>query len=237
MNDKRFVVSQHRPWRRGIETLLILTILVVAGFVVHYVSQLGNLSRLAELKFERTGLQQRNSELHVENVRLSEQIAILQRAVQIDSKAYGDVTGHLESMQDENLALKEEVAFYRSIVAENDRKGLSIQTFLIDREAQNSYRFELVLTRTMNSDKVVSGTIDLSVAGSLSGQVKRLRFADLSDPKTSEIVFEFKYFQRLQGRLVLPPDFIPRQVYVKVNLVGERSSQAEKSFGWSKSII
>ena len=89
----------------------------------------------------------------------------------------------------------------------------------------------------MNSDKVVSGTIELSVAGVQGSQAKRLPLKDLSDPGTSEIAFEFKYFQRLQGRLVLPPDFVPHQVYVKVNAIGSRPSQTEMLFGWSKSVI
>ena len=237
MYNKRFVIRQHRPWRDSAQALVMLAIMLMAGYTAYYFNQLDNVTRLGELKHERTSLQQYNNQLRLDNERLREQVATFERAAQIDIKAFSDVGDHLEALQDENLALEEEVAFYRNIVAENRDKGLRIETFLIDREAQDSYRFELVLTRTMNSDKVVSGTIELSVAGVQGSQAKRLPLKDLSDPETSEIAFEFKYFQRLQGRLVLPPDFVPHQVYVKVNAIGSRPSQTEMLFGWSKSVI
>ena len=43
----------------------------------------------------------------------------------------------------------------------------------------------------MNSDRVVSGTVGLSVAGMQGSQAKRIPLKDLSDPETNEIVWEW----------------------------------------------
>ena len=101
----------------------MLAIMLMAGYTAYYFNQLDNVTRLGELKHERTSLQQYNNQLRLDNERLREQVVTFERTAQIDIKAFSDVGDHLEALQDENLALEEEVAFYRNIVARKPGQG------------------------------------------------------------------------------------------------------------------
>jgi hypothetical protein len=57
----------------------------------------------------------------------------------------------------------------------------------------------------MTNGKVVSGSVDLSV----SGELKQLSREEIVNSAAPVLAFEFKYFQRLEGRLRLPKDFVP----------------------------
>ena len=166
-----------------------------------------------------------------ENIGLRERIAILERAGQIDRKAYQDVDKYLLDLQSENFSLKEEVAFYRGIVSSPHTKGLGIQSFDVQQGHQGAvYRYRLVLTQDMKSDKVVSGTVDLSIAGEQDGFTKRLSSVDLRGGDNRLIEFQFKHFQKIEGTFLLPEGFSPRSVLVQI--VGDGETVTERTFDW-----
>jgi hypothetical protein len=84
----------------------------------------------------------------------------------------------------------------------------------------------------MRNGKVVSGSVDLSV----SGKLKQLSREEIVNSAAPVLAFEFKYFQRLEGRLRLPKDFVPHRVYVQVHPPGGRPSRVEKAFDWSRAV-
>ena len=144
---------------------------------------------------------------------------------------------HLKKIQSDNLALREELGFYRGIVSSDDSKGISIQAFVVEREGKtDAYRYSLVLTRNMRNGKVVSGTVNFSISGEMDGNLKQLALKDVSNPATRGLEFEFKHFQRLEGRLRLPRGFVPHRVYVKVHTPGNRPPSLEKTFDWSRAV-
>jgi len=184
------------------------------------------------LEMKQDALLRDNSRLSQENVDFKARIAILERSRQIDGKAYGDVDQHLKRLQGEILALREELAFYRGIVSSNEARGVFIHTLVLEREGNtDAYRYSLVLTRNMRNGKVVSGTVDLSVSGELNGELKQLSREEMVTG-APVLAFEFKYFQRLEGRLRLPKDFVPHRVYVQVHTPGSRPPKVEKTFDW-----
>ena len=133
--------------------------------------------------------------------------------------------------------MREELAFYRGIVSSDDSKGISIHTFIVEREGNtDAYRYSLVLTRNMRNGKVVSGTVNFAISGEMNGNLKQLALKDVASPVTAGLEFEFKHFQRLEGRMRLPRGFVPHRVYVKVHTPGNRPSRFEKAFDWSRAV-
>ena len=180
---------------------------------------------------ERDQIKVNNAELQKENIQLRERIAILERASQIDKKAYQDVDAYLLELQSENFSLKEEVAFYRGIVSSPRSKGLGIQSFQVQQGSHDAlYRYRLVLTQDMKSDKVVSGTVDLSIAGEQGGLTKRLSSKDLRGGDNRRIEFQFKHFHKIEGTFLLPRGFSPRSVSVEI--MGDGETMTEKTFDW-----
>ena len=231
MLGTRLVVARHRPGRTFVQ-LLISAALVVGGVYLAYVYGRAAISlEYAAARHERDEVQLDNAQLDKENNELRKRIAIIERAGQIDRKAYQDVDEYLLDLQSEIFSLKEEVAFYRGIVSSSGTKGLSIQSFDVQPEGDGAgYRYRLVLTQDMKSDKVVSGTVDMSIAGEQDGLTKRLSSQELRGGDSRRIEFQFKHFQKIEGTFSLPRGFLPHSVSVQITNDGE--TVTEKTFDW-----
>ncbi len=195
----------------------------------------GNWARveLSVLSEERDELMFTVEALGEGNTALRERVAILERAQQVEGKAYEGVDLHLRSLQDEVLALKEEVAFYRGIVSAGKEKGLKIQTFVVAKEnSSGAYRFQLVLTQNLKRVKMISGTVKLNIVDEQNGKPRRLLLSDMSGQQAKFLKFEFKFFQRIEGRFTLPDGFKPDRLQIQVVSKGRKPASVEKSFEW-----
>ena len=174
-----------------------------------------------------------NLALVEDNETLRRKVAVLTRAQQIDRIAYRKLDERLRSLQDAVFGLKEEVAFYRGIVASDGGRGIKVQTFLIDPDGrERGYRFQVLLTRGTRDDKVVAGSMSLSVSGDHEGELKRFSFREVSTTRSDTLEFRFKYFQRLEGHVTLPEKFVPRQIHVHVRAPQEEPPDVERHFDW-----
>lgn len=230
--------------RFGLGKTISLTVLgcSVIGAVVFVLLQFDGARRtsaaetaLRPLGFfaSRTGddeLEQHLFELEQENSDLRKHLARVEQSWAVDVKARDDVARHVRQLQDEMLTLREEVAFYRGIVAYDEGHGLDVQSFELTTDGDR-YDYQIVLIHNLKNDKVVHGTMTMSVAGHQRGQAKTFSMAEISDLETDDISFEFKYFERLRGQFTFPEGFVPEKVYVFVSPGGEEKS-VEKSFDW-----
>jgi hypothetical protein len=233
MRVKRQVIRQKHPVRDliiGVVGVVAIGASAYALYVKAYGWAQVELSALSE---ERNELMVTVQTLREGNSALRERVAILERAQQVEGKAYEDVDEHLGRLQDEVLALKEEIAFYRGIVSAGKEKGLKIQTFVVDKETTpGAYRFQLVLTQQLKRVKVISGTVKLKITDEQNSRPTSLLLSDMSGEQSKSLNFEFKFFQRIEGRFTLPDGFKPDRLQIQVVSKGKKPASVEKSFEW-----
>ena len=233
MGVKKQVVRQHHPLR-DLSIGVVGVLAIGASAYALYVSANGwAQDELFALHQQRDELLVTVEALRDGNSALRERVAILERAQQVEGKAYEDVDVHLGSLQDEVLALKEEVAFYRGIVSAGKEKGLKIQTFVVDKETTpGAYRFRLVLTQQLKRVKTISGTVRLKITDKQNSKPRSLLLSDMSGEQANSLEFEFKFFQRIEGRFTLPDGFKPDRLQIRVVSKGKKPASVEKSFEW-----
>lgn len=233
MRVRQQIVRPHRPVRNLIVAAAGAIAIGAIGYVLYSNASEWAKEELATLYDERDELIKSLESLRETNAVLRERVAILERAKQVEGSAYRNVDAHLRSLQDEVLALKEEVAFYRGIVSAGKEKGLNIQTFVLDKEASpGAYRFQLVLTQNLKRVKTVSGKVKLKIMDELNGSSKELLVSDMNGKQADYLKFEFKFFQRIEGRFTLPDGFKPERLQVEVVSSGKKPASVEKSFEW-----
>jgi hypothetical protein len=233
MRVKPQVIRQHRPVRNVIIALVAVIAIGAAGYTIYLNSNDWAQEELTVLHSEREKLMTTVDALREANGALRERVAILERAQQVEGRAYKDVDAHLRSLQDEVLTLKEEIAFYRGIVTAGKEKGLNIQTFVLDKETSpGAYRFQLVLTQNLKRVKKITGKVKLKVMDELDGRPKDLLVSDMAGEQADYLRFEFKFFQRIEGRFTLPDGFKPDRLQVQVVSSGKKPASVEKSFEW-----
>ena len=184
---------------------------------------------------ERSLLREQIDTVREESRQLRERIAMLERAEQIDKQAYGEVERSLKEAQNEMLELKSEVAFYRSIVSPAETaSGLSITSFHLEGIGEaHSYHFKLVLSHFKTNDQVVKGYARIVCEGLMGGVQKQLDIKELSGGALDLLKLRFKYFQNIEGDIVLPEGFLPSRVVVEVVPDGKGLTTFKKSFSWS----
>ncbi len=233
MRVRTQVIRQHRPVRDLIIAGVAVLAIGASAYALYMNASDWAQEELSVLSEERDELMITVEALREGNSVLRERVAILERAQQVEGKAYKDVDVHLRSLQDEVLALKEEIAFYRGIVSAGKEKGLKIQTFVVDKESSSgAYRFQLVLTQHLKRVRMISGTVKLNIVDEQNGKPRRLMLSDMSGQQANSLKFEFKFFQRIEGRFTLPHGFKPDRLQIQVVSRGKRPASVEKSFEW-----
>lgn len=232
MKRGQLVVQSHRPWRRPLVIAVwlgLVALVIVAYELGHYQ---GGHKRL-QFAEERERLETALADRAKANRDLREQVTRLERTQAIDSESYQVVRQELKQLQEEILELREEVEFYRGIVSPIERQaGLNIQTFQLERAGEEGlYHFELVMSQVLNNDRYVEGQVKIHLQGVQDGEPASLDFRDISPNDSVGEKFRFRYFQRMEGDIRLPADFMARNVIVEMLPQGRKS--ISKSFPWS----
>jgi len=235
MKSGNLVVRQHTAWQHRAFHVFLAVLLVGAGWGLYYLGQHSAGFSMFESKEAEAKLQASINLLEQEKMDLRDQLALVQRASQVDGQAYEQVKSDLKSLQQEILELREEVSFYRGIVAPRESSaGMRIDQFNVDKTSgKGLYHFSLVLTQVIKNKRSTRGVAKFVIEGEQNGRPKKLSLRDVSVDKKKRLEFKFRYFQKLEGDIVLPKGFSPRQVLVEVS--PHKKKKIKSSFDWPES--
>lgn len=234
---QQLIIKQYQPVRFWALRIVYGIVLCLAGWGLYGVGQDSAGYNNAELAGNAEKLKEYIRSLEGQKEKLLEQVAVVERNRQVETQAFSDVDSSLKGLQEEILELKQEVAFYRGIVAPRESEGgLNIQSFRIEKAAEdNSFRFKLVLTQVAKSDSAVKGRLKIEIAGVKDGKALNLPLSDVSGGAVPNLDLRFKYFQTFEGNMVLPAGFGPTHVVIEIIPASGRSGFS-KNFAWEASL-
>lgn len=163
----------------------------------------------------------------------SQQMATLEMSDRISRQANRELQQTLAEREEEIAGLRADVAFYERLVgATGQRKGLNVHEVEMRRDSDGSWRYTATLTQNLNRGAVSKGDLTLSIEGTRDGKLTRLDWGQLlQTPQAPPQRFEFRYFQRLEGSVLLPQGFVPGRVIARLRADG--GSNAEQAFDWA----
>lgn len=225
-------------WRSRWVRVVAVATAGVALYAGWWLYDLGKVHGVIELKSMRTqyAVQEKlTGKLTKDNKQLRERVAILERSSQIDQQAAQDVKADLGQLEMELQAAREEIEFYRGIVAPGDvQSGLRIHRFSLESgTGAGEYHYDLVLTQLKRNDRLVTGVVDWKIAGLMFGEPGELALAGVTNPAVKQLKFRFRYFQELAGKITLPDGFEPEQVILNVVPEGKgKPPPVRQVFDW-----
>lgn len=238
--NNKYLVSIQRPhlWlASAIAIILVLSLLFwlvfdygrkTSGF---YLSETE--TQIDLLESEIAELKKQNEDLHRERTKLA-------RDHGIDKDASSQVTKTLSEKQEQILEMKEELSFYRSIVAPSkSQRTIVIKKIDFKPEADNEYSYKVTLNHDGGKLGVLSrGIVEFAVEGQQSdGKIVRLDWPTVSTNKVNKRQkFGFKFFQNFEGSIRFPADFRPLSIYVRVLPSSSRIPKVEEVYAWDKLI-
>src|SRR5688500_14080187 len=163
---------------------------------------------------------------------LQQRVATLTRSDQISREANADVQSMLAEKDEEIAGLRADVAFYERFVGNSGpRRGLAVHSAEFAPEAGGSWRYEVVVTQSINRGGLTKGQMEFAVEGVHAGKLTTLNWDELHQkPDAPAQDYSFRYFQRLGGSVILPAGFTPQRV--KVTLRGS-GGNVEQAFDWT----
>jgi len=165
---------------------------------------------------------------------LEQRVATLSRSDQISRDANRDLQGTLAERDEEIAGLRADVAFYERFVGSTaQRRGLNVHALRMLAQAGDAWHFTATLTQNLNRGAVNSGQLTLSIEGTVDGQLRKLDWAQLrQQPNAPGVAYSFKYFQQVEGDVLLPAGMQP--IRVTARLVPASGAAVEQSFTWKE---
>lgn len=230
-SDSPFVIvsrtaSQRRLGWPALALLWLLSLAVVGWGARHWQDRSGSAGADSseDQQVAVSDLQGRLDNLRQRNV-------ILKRSDDISREANQQLQRDIAERDERIASLEADVAFYERLVGGSaQRQGLSIHSLSMQAEPSGAWLFRLTLTQNVKKTQLSRGRVQLAVEGVQGGQMRELRWSELTQAGAPALEFAFKYFQQVEGNVMLPTGFTPHRV--KVSVEGE-AGRAERSFAWS----
>jgi hypothetical protein len=229
--DVRFVIVPRRP-RAG-----------MLAFVVA-LAWLGSLWAAYELSWHRAVPE--HATVVAERDRLADQLAtasgaleqerqraaVLGRSDQVSRAANLELQQTLGERDEEIAALRGDLTFFERLVGGSaKRNGIAVHDLSLARNGGGNLHYSVTLTQTLKRSGTTNGAITMQIEGIQGGKLSTLDWSTLRQGNGSEPqAFAFRYFQQLEGSIMLPKDFTPHRVRVRVQ--SEGSDRVERLFPW-----
>lgn len=168
--------------------------------------------------------------------KLSQEVSTLRRSDQISRDANRDLERTLAERDEEIAGLRADIAFYESFVgATGQRRGLSVHDLDMQLQGGDAWHFVATLTQNLNRGAVNTGRVTLSIEGTRNDRLEKLSWSGLRKQSNAPgVPYSFKYFQQVEGEVMLPKGFKPLRVGVR--LVPAGGAAVEQSFPWPETV-
>lgn len=187
-----------------------------------------------DLRAQLSRSEQQREQLRSRFEELQQRVATLTRSDQISRDANRDLQSTLAERDEQIAALRADVAFYERLVGPtSQRHGLTVHALRVRPQNGGVWHFTSTLTQNLNRGAVSTGELTLSVEGTANGQLQTLEWNQLRQRREARPVeYSFKYFQEVEGDIVIPRGFTP--VRVNVRLDPGSGTAVEESFTWAQ---
>ena len=103
------------------------------------------------------------------------------------------------------------------------RRGLNTHEVVFAPEAAGTWHYTITLTQNLNRGAISKGTMRFAVEGVRAGKLAGIKWDELlQKPGAPGQPFSFRYFQQLEGSVMLPAGFTPQRVRVQLNGGGDQ---------------
>ncbi len=163
---------------------------------------------------------------------LKMRIAVLERSEQVAKAALAELQQTLRDREEEIAGVRADLAFYGRLVGGAKREGLAVHALSLKPVPDSrAWNFSATLTQNFKRGPETRGKLTLAVSGIRNGSLETLEWKDLGQKSDNAgIEYAFRYFQQIEGTIMLPDGFEPNRVRVSADGDGGRS---EQEFSWN----
>jgi len=157
------------------------------------------------------------SKLEAENAQLNDQVAKSERQIQIEQASNRETSNQLKTLSDENAHLQEDLVFFQNLTAMRGKEGeLGVHRLKLERDKMpGEYHLRMLLVQSGQRAKKFTGSFQLVATVKENGVVTTHIFPQETSGNT-QFQLSFKYYQRVEQSIQLPPDAELENVQVRI---------------------
>jgi hypothetical protein len=217
---RQVAVRTHVPWYMRWSLLLLAAAAVAA--IAWATFDLGrNMSgyHSAQAAAEQARLAEAVTRLQDENQDLRDQLAAAERQMQIGQSTHDGLAGQLQALSDENALLKEDLAFFQTLMTSGGGdagSGITINRFRVRADTMpGEYRYQLLVVQARTRGKEFQGRLQLVVDLLKDGEQQVLTLPTPGEQR-GEFDLSFKFYKRVDGAFRVPESAKVTRVQVRV---------------------
>lgn len=233
----RMVVMPYRPMRRAFNYFIGLMLLMIVGASSFFFGY--DRGAAQNLVAESAGANQDLGRLQHEAEALRQEVANLKLAAIVDAQAHEDVWRQTIEQKSKIAELERNIAVYRGMIAKSDKSnpsGISIGAVQISGSGGvRGYKYKFVVQQLVAHDETFKGTMSINIVGARAGQKMAIPLSTASMQVPAELIpLNFKYFQSIEGDLLLPEGFAPEHIDVVIKSSNKKHpTHIERQLDWS----
>jgi len=140
------------------------------------------------------------------------------RQLQIEKASQTELARNVAQLQEENASIKEDLGFLRKLMSSGATpEGIGVSDLKVEREGRsNEYRYRMVLTQGGQRKQDFKGRVQVVARVAQGAATNTLTFPDPSLPEPSAGSFEFRFYQKVEGRFTIPEGTTLKGVDIRV---------------------
>lgn len=161
-------------------------------------------------------LQVRQLQAEIEDLRRSQ--ASAERQLEMDAATRQTLVQQVSGLNDENARLKEDLAFFQSLMVQEDPGAVTISRFRVEPDAlPGEYRYHLFVAQARQKGKKdFFGRLQLVVDAEQGGEPVILKVPPEGSPDNPAFKLSFRFYQRVEGMFTVPSGALVRRVHARV---------------------
>ena len=202
-------------WRWALNVLMMA---VVAGIVWWLVQNSYRITGfdIEQVRHQIESLTQENRTMKAELETSRGALVERERQLQIEKAAQGELARTVAQLQDENASLKEDLGFLRNIMSSGATpEGIGMSNLKVERDgSSNQYRYRMLLTQGGQRKQDFKGRVQIVARVAREGAISTMTFPEGASETAG--AFEFRFYQKVEGRFVIPEGTTLKSVDVRV---------------------
>jgi len=160
-----------------------------------------------------------------EMAELRQKLASSEQQLRLELATRDTLSRQLQQYQTDNSALREQLAFYESLLTKTDRApGLAIDSFRAEPFSPGRYRLKIVLVQGQSSQEAFKGELEFKLTFERSGKQESLIWP------SKRLGIKVSRFSLTESDAALPIDAKLRRVEVRVYALGENNPKLARSY-------
>jgi len=232
------MVVPHRPFWRFFRYFLFFAVLAAMVAGSFYLGQWYAVEDYTETLSEHSLYKQQLADTQAEFSKLRQEKANLALGSEVDRRANEELRTEIVNLNSQLANLEQDNNFYRELMSPKAlERGIVVDVPSVEvLKGLNQYKYRLVVKQIAAQHNTVSGYVELFLVGTQNNEPTRIALMDISETvEEKRLKLSFKYFQRIEGEMVLPEGFEPKSIELKLVAQRPKKLVVDKKFGWAAS--